>query len=288
MEATAFEISIVTSDQKPKPRGARSSACVVAFFFAVVVDFGWPIMVIIPYSLSVIGSLLGGPEERDRESLVLSYAAGAASLGLVWITMGHASKRSSTCAMLQVAAVAALWASLLFYAMASRSPGFTAITATPFMVASGIKLTTARKLMVGSTRTDFQFTLRDLFWFILSLSALLVPVAEAVRAPAAKTFDPNGAIVFLAAYGLNGDVVEKTRLSYYDHLSGRSALTESDNYRAERGVARIVTMIVDSHGELRREYEDFYGGHGEFLRTERRKPGKGEPGKEPGTGDKSN
>ena len=80
----------------------------------------------------------------------------------------------------------------------------------------------------------------------------------------AKRTENQKRTVFLVAYSADGEVVERLELPYEDYYDGVSPLIDSDAYRVQRGIRRLVIKIFNSSGAVQSEFENFYGDAGEY------------------------
>lgn len=242
----------------------RSSIVAAACFFAIVVDFGSPTTLIVPYALYALSVLTSAELVGGSEAVLFGCSAGSALLGVVWVVMAHCVPRRAHCAVLILCAMVAFTVAIGIVAVMSTRPALVVSTAAPFGIAAAIKIRSAIHLMSSTRRVDWQLSIRDLLWFGSSFAPPLILIAYALHAPAIERVDPKTASVHLVAYGATDEIIEEATLSYHGYLSGQSRVIEDRAYRAKRGITRIVISVSTPNGVASR-FENSYHANGDIV-----------------------
>jgi hypothetical protein len=79
--------------------------------------------------------------------------------------------------------------------------------------------------------------------------------------------EPPRDLAHLVAYDAGGRVVLELRLSFGDYYQELHPLIDSSEFRAKRGIARVMGRLFDSRGTLTQEFECHYSATGQIIRS---------------------
>ena len=76
---------------------------------------------------------------------------------------------------------------------------------------------------------------------------------------------PRRCLAVLRAFDESGRLVVQQELDLHDYWDGDHPLIDSDVFRAERAIVRVVGNLYDDDGALSQRFENRYGPAGEYL-----------------------